>query len=625
MVATYTDRLQGVATATAFKAPVRVATTANITLSGLQTIDGVTVEAGDRVLVKDQTSGIDNGIWVASAGGWSRALDFNDPRDVRRGTLVNVISGATGGLVIYEVSTDDPVSIGASVVSFRKAAVSSDSSVVAGVQAHGALGDGATNDTAAFTAALAATTGPVYVPWTAQHYVLTALSEADRKRLWGPGKLVVAGTAQRISSAPWLDNDRAILRAVNKDWQPSKWASVDASLHNGVLGAELRRTGGFGTYGALLVNLTVPADTPYPQTDFAITGWVTKQNMSGGAGFGGWLGCNTPGRELAGQTFSAGRVNGAEINVGNRWGVGAYLVGPGNPLETTGLKIVPDVLPAEDGPAYEAIDGITIASPGVVTKNAHGYFNGMQLRIYARSGTLPGGLTEGGQYYTVGVTTNTFQLSATRGGAPITTTGSFAAGVAVLPSYPCSFGLIIGKSIWDHRWWTGMTIPTDSIMAGGIGMRLHGGSALAEAPSHLTISDGYYTHGAEYAGNFTNGIVITGSGQRGIRMDTAALSGAAVLMGAGQRVSWGGASLISGDGNTLNMSTGNTAGVGTLSANNTAIACLRWDGNGSARLGFYGTSPQAKPSITGSRGANAALADLITKLAALGLITDSTT
>lgn len=42
-------------------------------------------------------------------------------------------------------------------------------------------------------------------------------------------------------------------------------------------------------------------------------------------------------------------------------------------------------------------------------------------------------------------------------------------------------------------------------------------------------------------------------------------------------------------------------------------------------LGFYNTTPTTKPTITGSRGDNAALADLLTKLAGLGLLTDSTT
>ena len=43
-----------------------------------------------------------------------------------------------------------------------------------------------------------------------------------------------------------------------------------------------------------------------------------------------------------------------------------------------------------------------------------------------------------------------------------------------------------------------------------------------------------------------------------------------------------------------------------------------------SNAGFYGTAPIAKPTVTGSRGGNAALASLLTQLANLGLITDST-
>lgn len=59
------------------KASCRAATTASISLSGTQTIDGVAVIAGDRVLVKDQSSAAENGIYVAAAGAWSRASDAN--------------------------------------------------------------------------------------------------------------------------------------------------------------------------------------------------------------------------------------------------------------------------------------------------------------------------------------------------------------------------------------------------------------------------------------------------------------------------------------------------------------------------------------------------------------------
>jgi hypothetical protein len=59
------------------KASVKAATTGNITLSGAQTIDGIAIVAGDRVLVKDQTSTPTNGIYVAASGAWARSADAN--------------------------------------------------------------------------------------------------------------------------------------------------------------------------------------------------------------------------------------------------------------------------------------------------------------------------------------------------------------------------------------------------------------------------------------------------------------------------------------------------------------------------------------------------------------------
>jgi hypothetical protein len=57
------------------KASVVAATTANITLTAPQTIDGISVIAGDRVLVKNQTTASANGIYVVAAGAWTRAVD----------------------------------------------------------------------------------------------------------------------------------------------------------------------------------------------------------------------------------------------------------------------------------------------------------------------------------------------------------------------------------------------------------------------------------------------------------------------------------------------------------------------------------------------------------------------
>jgi hypothetical protein len=59
------------------KAACQVATTVNISLTGLQTIDGYTTLSGDRVLVKNQSTSSQNGIYIASASAWTRAVDMD--------------------------------------------------------------------------------------------------------------------------------------------------------------------------------------------------------------------------------------------------------------------------------------------------------------------------------------------------------------------------------------------------------------------------------------------------------------------------------------------------------------------------------------------------------------------
>ena len=59
------------------KGVVKCATTTSITLTGLQTIDTYTTLAGDRVLVKNQGTSSQNGIYIASASAWTRATDMD--------------------------------------------------------------------------------------------------------------------------------------------------------------------------------------------------------------------------------------------------------------------------------------------------------------------------------------------------------------------------------------------------------------------------------------------------------------------------------------------------------------------------------------------------------------------
>lgn len=89
--------------------PVRLATTVNIALQGLQTIDGVAVEVGDRVLVKNQANASQNGIYTASEGQWFRAADARTARTLQKGTTVHVQQGAVSADCVYAFETLNPV------------------------------------------------------------------------------------------------------------------------------------------------------------------------------------------------------------------------------------------------------------------------------------------------------------------------------------------------------------------------------------------------------------------------------------------------------------------------------------------------------------------------------------
>lgn len=96
-----TERLDGLDVGVSFKAPVRVITDANIVLSGLQTIHGVSLNEGDRVWANaqsaNQVSGVstDNGCYHASSGAWQRTEDCDGSRDLVEGTTVFVVDDAT--------------------------------------------------------------------------------------------------------------------------------------------------------------------------------------------------------------------------------------------------------------------------------------------------------------------------------------------------------------------------------------------------------------------------------------------------------------------------------------------------------------------------------------------------
>jgi hypothetical protein len=101
------------------KASVRAASTADLTLSGTQTVDGVALVADDRVLVKAQTDPEDNGIYVVAAGAWARAEDA-DGDNVTAGLYTFVEEGTAAADSGWILTTDNPVVVGTSGLLFTQ-------------------------------------------------------------------------------------------------------------------------------------------------------------------------------------------------------------------------------------------------------------------------------------------------------------------------------------------------------------------------------------------------------------------------------------------------------------------------------------------------------------------------
>lgn len=117
--------VDSVAQGLAPKESVRAATSANITLSGAQTIDGVSVIAGDRVLVKNQSAASENGVYVAAAGAWSRATDADSEGDLR-GASVFVEEGTANADTLWVMTTNAPITVGSTSLTWTQFASAAD-------------------------------------------------------------------------------------------------------------------------------------------------------------------------------------------------------------------------------------------------------------------------------------------------------------------------------------------------------------------------------------------------------------------------------------------------------------------------------------------------------------------
>ncbi len=104
---------------------VTVATTGPLTLASNfengDTVDGVTLASGDRVLIKDQSTGSQNGIYTVNVSGApTRATDYDDNAEVATGTFTSVVSGTANANTQWVLVTPVPITVGSTALSFSK-------------------------------------------------------------------------------------------------------------------------------------------------------------------------------------------------------------------------------------------------------------------------------------------------------------------------------------------------------------------------------------------------------------------------------------------------------------------------------------------------------------------------
>ena len=119
------EYVDAVKTGLDFKDSVRLATTANGTLGSAfangQSVDGTTLSTGDRILLKNQSTGSENGIYTVNASGApTRAIDFDENAEVTSGAFVFVEAGTQNADSGFVLTTDGTITVGSTALAFTQ-------------------------------------------------------------------------------------------------------------------------------------------------------------------------------------------------------------------------------------------------------------------------------------------------------------------------------------------------------------------------------------------------------------------------------------------------------------------------------------------------------------------------
>lgn len=612
MPATATSRLEGITTSVAVKPPCVAATSANITLSGLQTIGAVALAEGDRVLVRAQTSSVDNGIYNASTSDWTRAKDFDGNRDVVHGTIVLVHTAATDG-AIYEVTSANPITIGTSAITFNlrddpaitysqtQAEINALVTPVNTGYAPGHVDRYATNTVPGTTDMTAAFNAAFKVAKTSGHDVV--YGETWPYRVTAP---------INATQAAFADNYGYAVRNVGQMVAITENAPAYPSILADHTGHVFDCSGAQGIHW-YDVTVGTPLGAASPKTC-----WFMARNSLGSSNSQRWFNCRVRGSFSEAVLYNYGGETCQYT--GNLW----YNVHGG-----ANAKVC--VLSAFNIRNLSSTF-ITIAT-GQQSMIDHEFIGGQYVNVSHHANADAFHLDTVTAFKMI----HTWMACAdgTGGGRSLfwvdTTHAQSSNGVLIGVTGENSspgqnaYGFYGGDTASIITSWTilGCRFPNGTKLlktAAGVDF----GGLIVMGTNNGSIGGGVDIGGAltsSYTDNQCGGVTAGSFGENNVDLMSRVVevSGEARLTlrdtaAAADNKNW----MIRSTGTDLIFSGWNDA----LSV---AISPLQLGrvGTGTPKVGFQGTAPVAKPTVTGSRGANAALASLLTALAAYGLIIDS--
>jgi hypothetical protein len=460
-----------------WKDTCRAATTANITLSGTQTIDGVALAVGDRVLVKDQTSAANHGIYTVASGAWSRASDANTAGLIS-GMIVRIgPEGSANPSTIWLLQAADPITLGTTSLTYlmqlRTAPVSNIAALkttigaapleIVHVGCYTSTGDGGGGEFYWDGSSSATDDGGIVIQ-------PTGLGTGRWMRLFdGPVRSEWFGILADGS------NEETKLRAAIAAAQTRNRALVLSGGAIGIGGAIALSSGTrissqVGTKTTIRQLTTVADNAAGIATadcflltgvsDVTLSDLIIEAPNSGGLTVrdhtGVWIrdcgkitirGCTF--RYWSSAVRAWGNVTNCDFNE-NCFE---------NPLVAAAQGGTPDVGVIITYTADAATDVFTTANP-------HGFVTDQWVMLFNSGGAAPAGVTTGVMYYARDVTSTTFKLAATRGGAAINITtngtGTNTTGDGLLhhnvtldlvgPPLPTKYNHISGVTIQGCHW-----------------------------------------------------------------------------------------------------------------------------------------------------------------------------